>query len=153
MGNKPDQDTDVDRLARSMLVVHGAHDDEPPRRSSPTTRTWSKSPDFAGDPRRAQAVLEDSRRDRERYLTAGLQPVECRFCHASVQVRKYAPNQTAVQWNSAASARCAHFSKLREEGGDPARERGCPRLADSVKHAIAEGILEPVSTAPPPGDG
>jgi len=28
-----------------------------------------------------------------------------------------------------------------------------PRLGDSIKHAVAEGCLEAVSSAPSPGDG
>ena len=29
----------------------------------------------------------------------------------------------------------------------------CPKLADSIRHAVAEGCLEEVSSAPSPGDG
>lgn len=154
MTTHDEQDTDVDRLARSMLLLHGAHDDDhhPP----PSTRgggTWSKAPDFAGDAARAAAVREATRRDRERYLNSGLVSVDCRFCHVAVQVKKLGPTHTSVQWNAEASQRCAHFTQIREAGGDPARERTCPRLADSIKHAVAEGCLEEVSTAPSPGDG
>jgi hypothetical protein len=42
---------------------------------------------------------------------------------------------------------------VRACGGDSSRSRSCPRLADSIKHAIAEGCLEAVSSAPSPGDG
>ena len=96
---------------------------------------------------------EATRRDRERYLTAGLTPVDCRFCHATVAVRKLGPGHTAVQWNSAATARCATFAEVRAGGGDSSRSRSCPRLTDSINHAIAEGCLEAVSSAPSPGDG
>jgi hypothetical protein len=58
-----------------------------------------------------------------------------------------------VQWTSDASQRCAYFAEVREAGGVTARSRTCPRLADSIDHAIAEGILERVSSAPSPGDG
>jgi hypothetical protein len=145
---------DVDRLARSMLLLHGAHDDDDHRPGDgPGTGSWSKAPDFAEDPRRAAAVREATARDRERYLNAGLTPVDCRFCHATVAVKKLGPEYTAVQWNSDASRRCATFAELRANGGDSSRSRSCPRLSDSIKHAVAEGCLDEVSTAPSPGDG
>jgi len=135
---------DVDRLARSMLLLHGdQHDhDERPSRASDNGDSWSKSRDFANDPQRAAAVAEASRADRERYLTSGLQPVDCRFCHVKVTVKRLGPGHTAVQWNTEASQRCAHFAEVRESGGDTARTRSCPRLSDSIEHAVAEGYLD-----------
>lgn len=150
----PDEAPDVDRLARSMLMLHGDHDghDEP----APATGrngSWSKAPAFADDPERAAAVRAATQADTTRYLTSGLQPVDCRFCHATVNVKRLGPGHTAVQWNSDASQRCAHFAELRESGEHSARTRACPKLADSIEHAVAEGCLEPESTAPPAGDG
>jgi hypothetical protein len=98
-------------------------------------------------------LREATQADRDRYLTSGLQPVDCRFCHVSVLVKKLGPEHTSVQWNSDAAQRCAYFAEVRESGGQPARSRSCPKLADSIQHAIAEGVLERVSTAPSPGDG
>jgi len=145
---------EVDRLARSMLLLHGAHDDDDhPVGDGRGGGSWSKAPNFASDPDRAAALREATRRDRERYLTSGLASVDCRFCHVSVSVKKLGPEHTAVQWNSEASQRCAYFAEIRESGGESARTRSCPKLADSIDHAIAEGILESVSTAPSPGDG
>ena len=145
---------DVDRLARSMLLLHGGHDDDhdhPPTAES--TGSWSKAPDFASDPDRAAAVQAATVADRDRYLNSGLAPVDCRFCHATVSVKKLGPGHTAVQWNSGATQRCAYFSEVRASGGDSSRTRSCPKMADSIKHAVAEGCLEPVSSAPSPGDG
>ncbi|OBJ54657.1 hypothetical protein [Mycobacterium asiaticum] len=134
---------DVDRLARSMLLLHGDHHDhDEPRSQRPGSGSWSKSRDFSNDPRRAAEVAEASRADRERYLSVGLQPVDCRFCHVTVTVRRLGPGHTAVQWSSDASQRCAHFAEVRAAGGDTARTRACPRLADSIEHAVAEGVLE-----------
>jgi hypothetical protein len=144
---------DVDELTRSMLVLHGPHGDDHPARDDGDATTWVKAPDFANDPVRAAAVHEATRRDRERYLTAGLAEVDCRFCHASVKVKKLGAPYTAVQWNSEASRRCAYFSEIRAEGGSSARIPSCPRLSDSIKHAVAEGCLEEYSSAPAPGDG
>ena len=144
---------DVDDLARSMLLLHGIHDGDHRPGDEADVRQWSKAPDFAGDPARAAAVHEATRRDRERYLTAGLAEVDCRFCHASVKVKKLGPPYTAVQWTTAASGRCAYFAEIRAEGGSSARVPSCPRLSDSIRHAVAEGCLEEYSSAPAPGDG
>jgi hypothetical protein len=134
---------DVDRLARSMLQLHGdGHDHEEKPARNGGSGSWSKSRDFANDPQRAAAVREASRADRERYLTSGLQPVDCRFCHVTVTVRRLGPGHTAVQWNAGASQRCAYFAEVRESGRDTARTRTCPRLSDSIEHAVAEGYLE-----------
>jgi hypothetical protein len=151
-GNERDQVPDVDRLARSMLLLHGAHDDDPPAGDSGHSGgSWSKAPAFGGD--HAAALRAATERDRDRYLNSGLQPVDCRFCHVAVSVKKLGPGHTAVQWNTEATGRCAYFAEIRESGGDAARSRSCPKLADSIRHAVAEGCLEPVSTTPPPGDG
>lgn len=151
---------DVDRLARSMLMLHGDHDghDEPaPPAGGTRGRPWagslSKATALTDDPEYAAAVRAATQADRARYLTSGLQPVDCRFCHATVNVKRLGPGHTAVQWNTEASQRCAHFAELRASGADSARTRGCPKLTDSIEHAVAEGFLEAVSTAPPAGDG
>jgi hypothetical protein len=147
---------DVDRLARSMVRLHGGHDhddghDHPV--SGDGTGSWSKAPSFAADPQRAATVHAATESDRQRYLTSGLAPVDCRFCHATVEVKKLGPEYTAVQWNAEASQRCAYFAEIRADGGNSSRARSCPRLGDSIKHAVAEGCLEAVSSAPSPGDG
>ncbi len=155
MSSRDKQDVpEVDRLARSMLLLHGAHDDDHGHDANGTARgTWSKAGIFASDPDRAAALREATQRDRERYLTSGLVSVDCRFCHVSVDVKKLGPAHTSVQWNSEATQRCAYFTEVRESGGEPARTRSCPKLADSIKHAVAEGCLEEASSAPSPGDG
>jgi hypothetical protein len=134
-----------------MLLVHGAHDDDDDHVSRGANGACTKA--VRSDPRRAAELSAATARERERYLNSGLQPVDCRFCHVSVLVKKLGPGHTAVQWNSDAAQRCAYFAEVRESGGVPARSRSCPKLADSIDHAIAEGILESVSTAPSPGDG
>ena len=139
---------DVDRLARSMLSLHGGHHDHDERPAGPDRAGGaraglaSKSRDFANDPQRAAAVAEATRADRERYLSSGLLPVHCRFCHVTVTVRRLGPGHTAVQWNTQAAERCAYFTEVRESGGDTARARACPKLSDSIEHAAAEGYLD-----------
>lgn len=156
MTSPEEQDAEVDRLARSMLLLHGGHEDDDHNHPAPTEggrKSWSKARAYPDDDPRAVAVREATRRDRERYLNSGLVEVDCRFCHVSVKVKKLGRGHTSVQWNSEATQRCAHFAEVREAGGQPARTKACPRLADSIKHAVAEGCLEENSTAPSPGDG
>ena len=141
---------DVDRLARSILLLHGDHHDDEERNGSNGnggSESWSKSRDFANDPQRAAAVAEASRADRERYLTSGLRAVDCRFCHVTVSVKRMGPGHTAVQWNGQATQRCAHFAEVRASGGDTARTKSCPRLGDSIEHAVAEGYLQDLPDA------
>ena len=152
-----DEAPDVDEIARSMLMLHGGHDHDEAHvhgdDDDSDVTSWSKAPDFAGDPKRAAAVHEATRRDRERYLSAGLAAVDCRFCHVSVLVKKLGVAYTAVQWSTEAQQRCAYFAEIRAAGGSSARTRSCPKLSDSIKHAVAEGCLEEYSSAPAPGDG
>jgi hypothetical protein len=146
---------DVDRLARSMLLLHGDHDDHQPpadANDGSVPKSWAKSRDFSNDPQRAAAVREATRADRERYLTSGLKPVDCRFCHVTVNVKKMGPGHTAVQWNTEASQRCAYFTEVRAAGGDTARARACPKLTDSIEHAVAEGYLDSMPDSPLTGD-
>ena len=140
-----------------MVLLHGGHDDEDDHEHTggggSGGGSWSKAPSFDSDPVRAAAVHAATEADRERYLHSGLTPVDCRFCHATVDVKKLGPEYTAVQWNSDASGRCAYFAEIRAEGGSTSRTRSCPRLGDSIRHAVSEGCLEAVSSAPSPGDG
>ena len=152
-----DEAPDVDEIARAMLMLHGGHDHDEAHvhgdDDDSDVTSWSKAPDFAGDPKRAAAVHEATRRDRERYLSAGLAAVDCRFCHVSVLVKKLGVAYTAVQWSTEAQQRCAYFAEIRAAGGSSARTRSCPKLSASIKHAVAEGCLEEYSSAPAPGDG
>ena len=149
----PDADAMVEGLTRSMLMLHGGHDDDHHPGDDDDKLTWAKAPDFAGDPVRAAAVHEATHRDRERYLSAGLSEVDCRFCHAAVKVKKLGAPHTAVQWSTEAQQRCAYFAEVRAAGGSSARVRSCPKLTDSIRHAVAEGCLEEHCSAPAPGDG
>ncbi|BBZ47157.1 hypothetical protein MPRM_44380 [Mycobacterium parmense] len=131
-----------------MLLLHGDHHDHDHDHDQASSRTgrngeaWAKSRDFSNDPDRAAAVREATRADRERYLSSGMQSVDCRFCHVAVTVRRVGPGHTAVQWNTDAANRCAYFAEVRASGGDTARTRSCPKLGDSIEHAVAEGILD-----------
>ena len=146
---------DVDRLARSMVVLHGGT-------MTTTTITasdgqaigsWSKAPDFASDPDRAAAVREATAAGpgalSDRGTDAGRLPVLPRH-----RRRQEAGSRThAVQWNSEAGRRCAYFAEVRASGGAAAAARSCPRLADSIKHAVAEGSSRKCPAPRPPATG
>jgi hypothetical protein len=70
-----------------------------------------------------------------------------------VKVKKLGAPHTAVQWSTESQQRCAYFTEIRAAGGSSARARSCPKLSDSISHAVAEGCLEEYSSAPAPGDG
>ena len=137
-----DRRPSVEQVARSMLLLYGAHDDDHGHGDSgPGSGTWAKAPSFDDDPQRAAAIAEASRRDRERYLNDGLTEISCRRCHTGVAVKKLGRGYTAVQWNTEASRRCAYFADLRAAGTDSSRAPSCPHLTDSINHAVAEGLL------------
>ena len=61
---------DVDRLARSMLLLHGAHDDDDHEPNDGRRRILVQGTGFRRSDR-AAALREATQRDRERYLTVG----------------------------------------------------------------------------------
>ncbi len=144
----------VEDLARGMLFMYGPHDDDEPvddDEGGPDTR-YRRGPRFPIDSERYALIQAATERNTDRYLHLGLVPVECRRCGSTVEVKKLSPAYTAVQWNSAALDRCAHFAEERAAGRDSSRARSCPHLSQSIKHAVAEGLLEESSSAPAPGD-
>lgn len=150
---------DAGELARSMLMLYGPHDDHDDHGdgdgdddSGPDTR-YSRQPLFPVDPERYEAIRAATERDTDRYLNSGLMPVECRHCTATVEVKRLGPGYTSVQWNSEAVKQCAHFAAELEAGHTSSRSRGCPKLAKSILHAVAEGHLQESSNTAPPGDG
>ena len=69
-------------------------------------------------------------------------PVACRICGARVLARKSSWNQTSVQWDADASARCV---ERREADRIAVHHRGpflvCSALRDSIEAAVASGQL------------
>ena len=147
-----DKVPDIDALARSMLVFYGAHDDHDDHGPGDDVDA-AGTPRFPIDAERYALIQAATERDSQRYLHSGLAPVDCRRCGATVEVKKLGPAYTAVQWDSAAMAQCAHFAAQREQGVQSSRNRGCPHLSQSIRHAVAEGLLEETCSAPAPGDG
>jgi hypothetical protein len=70
-----------------------------------------------------------------------------------VQVAKFSPQHTSVQWTAAAAASCAEFGGARAAAGTStststgsALIEGCGALRDSIDSALAAGLL---SVCPP----
>jgi hypothetical protein len=71
-----------------------------------------------------------------------VQPVRCARCGAAVQVAKFSPQHTSVQWTAAAAASCAEFRAVWPAagiGGGPIES--CHALRDSIDAAVAAGLL------------
>ena len=82
-------------------------------------------------------VREDNRLDEMPMV-----PVECRNCGAHVLARKSTWNQTSVQWNADATARCAERAepqKISAHGPDVFLV--CFALSESITDAVRHGDL------------
>jgi hypothetical protein len=73
---------------------------------------------------------------------AGLRPVGCARCGAVVQVAKFSPQHTSVQWSLAAVRACAEFSARAAAGEQSALIDTCASLRDSIDRAVLEGNLK-----------
>ncbi|BDU00079.1 ferredoxin [Nocardia sputorum] len=74
----------------------------------------------------------------ERLNEVPMAPVRCEHCGAGVLVRKASWQQTSVQWNAAAAARCP---ELRDAVGNGPSLPGCGRLRDAIAAAATCGEL------------
>ena len=72
--------------------------------------------------------------ERQEYLEGGYAELSCARCAALVRVRKSSPQQTSVQWTTAATSLCA--AKLN------ALVPTCPDLRASIDDAVRAGKLE-----------
>jgi hypothetical protein len=88
-------------------------------------------------------ALEFLVRQDNRLNDMPMMPVACRKCGARVLVRKSSWDQTSVQWNADATARCperAEAEKLQLPGS-----RGvflaCSALSESILDAVRQGEL------------
>jgi hypothetical protein len=83
---------------------------------------------------RPAAVRVDDRR-------ASPQPVECARCGGCVDVVKFSPQHTSVQWTAAVLEGCAEFRARAAEGTRSALIDRCASLRDSIDAAAASGRL------------
>jgi hypothetical protein len=78
-----------------------------------------------------------------RYADSPMVPVACQRCGACVLARKSSWNQTSVQWNGEASARCVE----RRDAENLAAHSGrgvflaCSALRESIVDAVRHGDL------------
>jgi hypothetical protein len=83
-----------------------------------------------------------------RLADAPMVPVQCRRCGAGVSARKSTWDQTSVQWNADASARC-----LERRAAEKLSAHGqgvflaCSALRDSINEAVYDGALPIVDEA------
>jgi hypothetical protein len=73
---------------------------------------------------------------------AGFSPVECARCGAAVQVAKFSPQHTSVQWSAAAVRACAEFGARAAAGEQTALIDTCASLRASIDRAVLDGRLE-----------
>ena len=68
-------------------------------------------------------------------------PVMCHNCAAQVLVRKSSWNQTSVQWNADATARCAERREAQKVSAHDARAvfLACSALRESIADAVRHG--------------
>ena len=70
-------------------------------------------------------------------------PVACRKCGARVLARKSSWNQTSVQWNADATARCAERAEAQQISVPGSRGvfLACSALSESILGAVRHGGL------------
>lgn len=91
-------------------------------------------------------TLESSVREDNRLDEMPMVPVACRNCGARVLARKSSWNQTSVQWNAEATARCAERADAQKivTPGSRAVFLVCSALSASIVDAVRHGDLSAV---------
>jgi hypothetical protein len=88
-------------------------------------------------------TLDSSVRTDNRLDEMPMMPVKCRNCGARVLARKSSWNQTSVQWNADATARCAERREAQKVSAHA--DRGvflmCSALSESIIAAVRHGDL------------
>jgi hypothetical protein len=82
-------------------------------------------------------------RTDNRLTDAPMLPVSCRTCGGEVLARKSSWQQTSVQWNAAALARCPqrHEAALLSAHGGRGVFVSCSELRESIRQAVRDGVL------------
>lgn len=91
-------------------------------------------------------MLESPVREDNRLAEMPMVPVECRNCGARVLVRKSSWDQTSVQWNADATARCAERADAKKIATPGSRGVFivCSALSASILDAVHRGDLSVV---------
>ncbi|WP_333618089.1 hypothetical protein [Dietzia sp.] len=140
--------TDAEEAAGAIQEAFGGHGEHgrivPPDRRRTGEVDNRRAPTFDDQPDRRAQLEAATAKDRETYTANGYQPVECRYCHAEVEVRKNSEKHTSVQWPRKATDTCPLRDQWHLE-----RESTCPKMRQSIKHAYAEGIITLASGVDP----
>jgi hypothetical protein len=82
-------------------------------------------------------------RPDNRLAESPMVPVACRRCGARVLARKSSWNQTSVQWDAEASARCLERRDAQNLAAYAGRSLflACSALSDSIVDAVRQGDL------------
>jgi hypothetical protein len=68
--------------------------------------------------------------------------VACGRCGAVVEVAKFSPQHTSVQWTAESVLTCAEFSSCVAKGGSSALVASCASLRASIDAAVADGRVQ-----------
>jgi hypothetical protein len=90
-------------------------------------------------------------RPDNRLADSPMVPVACRCCAASVLARKSSWNQTSVQWDAEASARCLERREAENLAAYAGRSLflACSALRESIVEAVRHGDLPVVDETLP----
>ncbi|HZN83116.1 MAG TPA: ferredoxin [Mycobacterium sp.] len=90
-------------------------------------------------------------RPDNRLADSPMVPVCCRRCGASVLARKSSWNQTSVQWDAEASARCLERREAENLAAYAGRSLflACSALSDAIIEAVRHGDLPVVDETVP----
>ena len=94
-------------------------------------------------------TLKSSVREDNRLDEMPMVPVACRNCGARVLPRKSSWNQTSVQWNADATARCVERADAQQIAAPGSRGifLVCSALSASILDAVRHGDLSVVDEA------
>jgi hypothetical protein len=94
-------------------------------------------------------TIDSSVRPDNRLDEMPMMPVGCRSCGARVLARKSSWNQTSVQWNADATARCAERAQAEKMAVHAGRGvfLMCSALNESIIDAVRHGDLAIVDEA------
>ena len=73
---------------------------------------------------------------------AALRQVACERCGAVVDVAKFSPQHTSVQWSADSVRACAEFRERAAAGERSEVVIGCASLRASIDRAVRDGLLE-----------
>jgi hypothetical protein len=68
--------------------------------------------------------------------------VACSLCGAVVEVAKFSPQHTSVQWTAESVLRCAEFAPKVAHGGSSALIATCASLRASIDAAVEDGQVD-----------